>query len=192
MYQVEYTTSSGRRSKKRNMDEHDGSVSGMKKATKSRSGKKTSKRSSKANNLRTQRAAARNALNMFSQISGTSTDEEDEEDEDDYSSEDELMEQDFSSQNTRSDRNVHTLLQKNGNERCSSSNASSEQRPTAPNVEHRKRLIVKFPIRDPNHPSTSVMPTDIGTGLDTSFDPLSITRYGKLRKTLNFLLMSKF
>lgn len=75
--QIEVTTSSGRRVKRKNLDEYDGDSSFRRK--KSKNGRKASKKkSSKSKSLRPQRAAARNALHLFSRITGASTDGEDE------------------------------------------------------------------------------------------------------------------
>ncbi|CBI36946.3 unnamed protein product, partial [Vitis vinifera] len=77
--EVEIMTSSGRRVKRRNLNECDG-TSSRSRTKKSKNGRKVSKRnSSKIQSLRPQRAAKRNALNMFSQITETSTEGDDEE-----------------------------------------------------------------------------------------------------------------
>lgn len=78
-FQVELTTASGRRVKKRILDEQEGTSSRSKRYKKSKIGQRTSRRkSTKSKSLRPQRVAARNAINNFSQIPETSTDEEDE------------------------------------------------------------------------------------------------------------------
>lgn len=75
--QIEVMTSSGRRVKRKNLDEYDGDSSFR--CGKSKNGRKSSKKkSSKSKSLRPQRAAARNALHLFSRITGASTDGEDE------------------------------------------------------------------------------------------------------------------
>ncbi|KAH9617969.1 hypothetical protein KSS87_003832 [Heliosperma pusillum] len=70
----EVTTSSGRRVKKRNLDECDGSSHRVHQKLKSKNGRKNSKKSSKGS--RPRRAAARNALTLFSKIKGNSSEQE--------------------------------------------------------------------------------------------------------------------
>lgn len=78
--EIEVTTSSGRRVKRKNLDEYDGESSLVhNRRRKFKNGRKASrKKSSSSKSLRPQRAAARNALNLFSRITGASTDGEDE------------------------------------------------------------------------------------------------------------------
>lgn len=103
-------TTSGRRVKKRNLDEPDGNTSGSIKRKKPKTGHKLSKRKScKAKTFRPQRVAARNARNMLSQISGTSTDEEDEDDLEYNSSDNESVLQDLNIQSEEFSRNLHNL-----------------------------------------------------------------------------------
>ncbi|KAI3469301.1 hypothetical protein Pfo_025964 [Paulownia fortunei] len=71
--EVEIMTSSGRRVKRKNLDECDGSLIRNNRTRKSRIGRKASSKKSSSKS-RPQRAAARNALHLFSRITGTSTD----------------------------------------------------------------------------------------------------------------------
>ncbi|KAL7144369.1 hypothetical protein ABFS83_07G007100 [Erythranthe nasuta] len=70
---VEIMTSSGRRVKRKNLDECDGTLIRNNRSRKSGNGRKASKKKSSSKS-RPQRAAARNALHLFSRITGTSTD----------------------------------------------------------------------------------------------------------------------
>ena len=73
--QTEITTSSGRRVKKRNLDECDGNSHNIEQHRRSRNGQKRSKKKSvKAS--RPQRRAARNALTLFSKIKGSTSDQD--------------------------------------------------------------------------------------------------------------------
>ncbi|XP_071906255.1 uncharacterized protein [Coffea arabica] len=77
--EIEVTTSSGRRVKRKNLDEYGDSSLVISRSRKSKLGRKVSrKRSSLSKSLRPQRAAARNALHLFSRITGTSADLEEE------------------------------------------------------------------------------------------------------------------
>lgn len=103
-------TTSGRRVKKRNLDEPDGNTSGSIKRKKPKTGHKLSKRKScKAKTFRPQRVAARNARNMLSQISGTSTDEEGEDDLEYNSSDNESVLQDLNIQSEEFGRKLHDM-----------------------------------------------------------------------------------
>lgn len=145
---VEVTTSSGRRIRKRNLDECNGNTSGSSRPPKKSKGrlKSSKKKSSKAKTLRPQRIAAHNARNMFSQYGETSTDREDN-DSDDESSDsfqysDDLSEPEREMDN-KCDELKKPLLEKFANvskpPECSQSQA---------NVESRPRLVVKFSLRD--------------------------------------------
>ncbi|XP_075639920.1 uncharacterized protein LOC142611701 isoform X1 [Castanea sativa] len=153
--EVELMTSSGRRVKKRNLDECHGTISGSNRMKKSRSSRKVSKRkSSKAKIMRPQRVAALNALNMFSQITGTSSDEEDENESENDSSDSELVLQDSDIQSNESDANLQNMQQKCTKEEHSSLDeltdvaklpASSESQSI---VGNKRRLVLKFSLRD--------------------------------------------
>lgn len=148
-------TSSGRRVKKRNLDECHGTISGSNRMKKSRSSRKVSKRkSSKAKIMRPQRVAALNALNMFSQITGTSSDEEDENGSENDSSDSESELQDSDIQSNESDANLQNMQQKCTKEEHSSLDeltdvaklpASSESQSI---VGNKRRLVLKFSLRD--------------------------------------------
>ncbi|XP_042055216.1 bromodomain and WD repeat-containing protein 1-like isoform X2 [Salvia splendens] len=116
---VEIMTSSGRRVKRRNLDQSDDSSIRNNRTRKSRNGKKT-KRKKSSSKSRPQRAAARNALHLFSRITGASTDG-DINGSDHNSSESESALQDSSFESEESDASL-------------------------PN--ERKKLILKLPNRD--------------------------------------------
>ncbi|XP_061338407.1 uncharacterized protein LOC133285221 isoform X2 [Gastrolobium bilobum] len=145
--EVEVMTSSGRRVRKRNLDECNGNTSGSNRTKKSKGSLKSSKRkSSKAKPLRPQRIAAHNARNMFSQIGETTTDGEDSDSEDELS--DSLQDSDKLSESERKLHNKHDefkrpILQDFAN--VSKPPAYSESQV---NNENRRRLVVKFSLRD--------------------------------------------
>jgi len=146
--QVEVTTSSGRRARKRNLDECNGNTSGSNRpCKKSKGSSKSSKRkSSKAKTSRPQRVAAHNARHMFSQIDETSTDEEDN-DSNDESSDSFQDADDFSEpereMDVKRDEFKKSLVKKFSN--VSNPPACSESQS---NVETRPRLVLKFSLRD--------------------------------------------
>ncbi|CAH9097729.1 unnamed protein product [Cuscuta epithymum] len=76
--EAEVMTSSGRRVKRKNLDEYDGSLHRNNHGRKSRNARKTSKKKSSKSLMRPRRAAARNALHLFSRITGASMEREDE------------------------------------------------------------------------------------------------------------------
>lgn len=107
--EIEITTSSGRRVKRRNLDEQDGTIAS--KATKARSSRNgriaAGKKKSKLKSLRPQRRAARNALSLFSKITvGSSDGEEDEEDLESSSSESESLPPDSNTQSNDSEKSM--------------------------------------------------------------------------------------
>ena len=70
-------TSSGRRVKRRNLDEGaDNALSSHRSRRRKSNRKASSRRSSKSKSSRPRRAAARNALHLFSRINGVPTDGE--------------------------------------------------------------------------------------------------------------------
>ncbi|KAE8685834.1 bromodomain and WD repeat-containing protein 3-like isoform X4 [Hibiscus syriacus] len=158
--EIEFMTSSGRRVKRRNLDECDGNSFSNGPIRKSRNGRKalrrkssTSKTSSKSS--RPRRAAARNALHFFSKITGTSTDVEEYDSEGD-SSESESMIQDSYVESDESDGdlpNGQIKLSKGKevffgeSEDVAKTNALPESHNAAGN---RRRLVLKFPARNPN------------------------------------------
>lgn len=154
-------TASGRRVKKRNLDERDGSVSGSNRNRKSKNSQKALKRkSSKAKSLRPQRVAARNARSMFSRITGTSTGEEDSDSEYNSSNSDSDL-QDSRIQSKESDRNLQNVQQQHKREE-EQTMVESEYIPkplelaeSQSNIGNRKRLVLKFSLRD----SKKLMPS---------------------------------
>lgn len=139
-------TSSGRRVRKRNLDKFDGNPSGSNRTKKSRSSSKSSKRkSSKAKTLRPQRIAARNARNMFSQISETSNGEDD--DSEDESS-DSLQDSDILSEPERNMHNKSEELEQPILEKFANVAKPPADSQSQVNVENRRRLVLKFSLRD--------------------------------------------
>ncbi|KAI0529449.1 hypothetical protein KFK09_001999 [Dendrobium nobile] len=110
--EVEITTSSGRRVKRRNLDEQDGAIaSKVTKVRPSRNGRIAArKKKSKLKSLRPQRRAARNALSLFSQIS----DEEDEDELECSSSESESLLPDSNSQSNESESSLRGRQMQHG------------------------------------------------------------------------------
>ncbi|RDX89617.1 Bromodomain and WD repeat-containing protein 1, partial [Mucuna pruriens] len=153
---VEVMTSSGRRVRKRNLDECNGNTSGSNRPPKKSKGslKSSKRKSSKAKTLRPQRVAAHNARNMFSQIGETSTDGEDndfdDETSDSFQDSVDLSEPEREIDNKRGDFKK-PLLEKFAN--VSKPPACTESQA---NVESRPRLVVKFSLRD----SKKNVPTD--------------------------------
>lgn len=146
-------SSSGRRAKKRNLDECDGSIAGSNGAKKLKSGGKVSKRkSSMAKASRPQRVAARNALNMFSRITGTSTDGEDEDYSEDDTSNSESDLQDSNIQVSKSDRYLQNVQEKCTKEEKLVLDKDIANRPELPEsqsvIGNRKKLVLKFSLRD--------------------------------------------
>lgn len=148
-FQPELVTSSGRRVKKRNVDDADGSSSGSKKSKRPRTGRKVSKRkSSKSKILRPQRVAASNARHMFSRITEVSTDEEGEDDSEYESSDSESALQCVSIQSADSGEvNMHQTLTKEEETYVDIPNPPTlhESQST---IGNRKRLVLKFSLRD--------------------------------------------
>lgn len=149
-------TSSGRRVKRRNLDECDGNSLKCNRTRKSRNGRKASKRkSSKSKSLRPQRAAARNALNLFSKITGTSTDDEDEDGSENLS-ESESSLQDSVIESDESERSLQTeQIKHSKGKEVSLDDSEDVFEPYKPpesliNGGNRKRLVLKLPIRDSN------------------------------------------
>ncbi|XP_056694700.1 uncharacterized protein [Spinacia oleracea] len=153
---TEITTSSGRRVKRRNLDECDGSTHRVDQKRKSRNGRKRSKKkSSKAS--RPQRAAARNALTLFSKIKGSMPDQDqDEYGSEGYSSESESVLEDSYFEGEESDKLIPDDRAKNikGKEVALDDSEdisrSKEFLESHENGWNRRRLVLKFPVRDPN------------------------------------------
>ncbi|XP_068661655.1 uncharacterized protein [Aristolochia californica] len=146
-HKAEFITSSGRRVRRRNLDECSGSLFRTNRKRKSRSGRSASKRkSSTSKSSRPRRLAARNALNLFSRITGTSTDGEDDgiSAESDSSDSESLM-PDSNILSNESDRLVQCVKNESAEE------FDSMVRPTElsePRAGHKRRLVLKLPVRD--------------------------------------------
>lgn len=150
--EVEIMTSSGRRVKRKNLDECNGDSLGSNRR-KSRHGQKDSRRkSSSSKSSRPQRAAARNALNLFSRLTGVSADRDEEEDRSESSLESESMLQDssmgseeseLSSQNKQPNHSKGKEVLVDESEDVVKPHECSESHLIAGN----RRLVVKFPTR---------------------------------------------
>ncbi|KAL5996374.1 hypothetical protein ACLOJK_026451 [Asimina triloba] len=149
--EVEFTTS-GRRVKRRNLDERDGMVSKSKKRWKSRKGRSASRRkSSTSKSLRPQRLAARNALNLFSRINGTSTDGEEEEAGSETDSESESLQPDSNTQSDESNMSTEKEQQKQSKENSVSLDACdtvAELPESKDKGANKRRLVLKFSVPD--------------------------------------------
>lgn len=111
--EAEIMTSSGRRVKRRNLDECDDNLfRNNNRSRKLRIDRKASrkKKSSLSNSLRPQRAAARNALNLFSRITGKSTDADDEDGLEHDSSESESILDDSNDESEESEASLENEL----------------------------------------------------------------------------------
>lgn len=142
--QVEVMTSSGRRVRKRNLDECNGNTSGSNRTKKSKGSLKSSRRkSSKTKKLRPQRVAAHNARNMLSQIGETSTDEEDNDSEDELSesfqNSDDLSEPERKRHNNRDEHKKPILEELDDVSKPSAY-------PEVPAIAERPRLVVKISL----------------------------------------------
>ncbi|XP_061344787.1 uncharacterized protein LOC133290675 [Gastrolobium bilobum] len=151
--ETEIMTSSGRRVKRRNLDECDGNSFSSSRSRKGKSGKKKSRRkSSKSKSSRPQRAAARNALHLFSKITGTPTDGEEDSLVDDFSdSESTLQESNIDSDESGKALQNDQLNYSKGKEVSlyeSDEMKSHELTETHVNGMNRRRLVLKLPIRD--------------------------------------------
>lgn len=146
-------TSSGRRVKRKNLDECDNSSHRINRSRKSRHGRKAKKKSS-SKFLRPQRAAARNALHLFSRISGTSTEGEDDYSSESYSSNSETTLQDSNNGNEDSDVSLNSERHghSKGKEICVDHSDETNKLQPFPNSNLnggiRKRLVLKLPNRD--------------------------------------------
>ncbi|GFZ11507.1 WD40/YVTN repeat and Bromo-WDR9-I-like domain-containing protein [Actinidia rufa] len=154
----EIMTSSGRRIKRKNLDDGDGDALRKNWRRKSRQGHKASrKKSSSLKTLRPQRAAARNALTLFSRITGgVPTDGEEEEEGSENSSESEATLQDSNIDSEESDKSLQNKRHEHSkgkevlvdeSEGVVRPHEDSEHRISAGN---RGRLVLKFPVRDLN------------------------------------------
>ncbi|KAL2341692.1 hypothetical protein Fmac_009632 [Flemingia macrophylla] len=155
---TEIMTSSGRRVKRRNLDECDGNTFGSSRSRKGKSGQKTSRRkSSKSKSSRPQRAAARNALHLFSKITGTPTDGEEDSLIGDFSdSESTLQESNIDSDESGGSLQNDQLYCSKGKEVSydeSEDTKSRELTGSHVNSMNKRRLVLKLPIRDIAKPS---------------------------------------
>ncbi|KAI4334951.1 hypothetical protein L6164_013646 [Bauhinia variegata] len=150
--ETEVMTSSGRRVKRRNLDECDSFTSNR--SRKGKSGRKVSKKkSSKSKSSRPQRVAARNALHLFSKITGTPTDgeEEDSLDGDFSDSESTIQESNFDSDESGRDLENDILKYSKGKEvSIDESEDLKSHEPPEPHINamNRRRLVLKLPVRD--------------------------------------------
>ncbi|KAL5069028.1 hypothetical protein RYX36_019915 [Vicia faba] len=142
---------SGRRVRKRNLEECNGKTSGNNRVKKSKASSKSAKRkSSKAKTSRPLRTAAHNARNMLSHIDETSTDGED-----NYSEEESSDSFEDSENHSEPERKVHIKreepkkapLEKSAN--VSKPPPYSEAQTT---LESRPRLVLKFSLSKKNVP----------------------------------------
>lgn len=154
--EIEIMTSSGRRVKRRNMDEYDDDSHRIRESHKSRSKAKASKKSSSSKSSRPQRVAARNALNFFSRITGASLDVEDEDGLEDEFSGSESSLQNSSFESEESDRFVLGEQMKLAKGKGIVSDESDDGdmqldfHESYKNAGTRKRLVLKFSSRDKN------------------------------------------
>ncbi|CAJ1963244.1 unnamed protein product [Sphenostylis stenocarpa] len=151
--ETEIMTSSGRRVKRRNLDECDGNTISSSRSRKGKSGQKISRRkSSKSKSSRPQRAAARNALHLFSKITGTPTDGDEDSLVGDYSdSESTLQESNIDSDESGGTLQNDRLNYSKGKEVSyyeSDDTKSRELTETHVNSMNKRRLVLKLPIRD--------------------------------------------
>lgn len=155
--EAEFITSSGRRLKRRHLNECDGTTSRMSRSRKSRKGKKSLKRKpSTSKSLRPQRAAARNARHWLSQFNGEGTDEDGGTSEDETSdSESVLAESDI--QSIESDRSVQNIQHKSlkGKEVSSDELVSTSELQPHTIAKDQRRFVLKLPVRNPkvSHPA---------------------------------------
>ncbi|KAL5782167.1 hypothetical protein ACOSP7_007196 [Xanthoceras sorbifolium] len=154
--EVEVMTSSGRRVKRRNLDESDGNLVRNNRTKKSNSQKVSKRRkSSKSKSFRPQRAAARNARSLFSKITGTSTDGEDEDGSDSELSESESALQDSNIESEESSRSLLNEQTRHSKGKEISLDESEdvvkfEIPESHVNAGTRTRLVLRLPVRDSN------------------------------------------
>ncbi|KAL1359050.1 hypothetical protein HN51_004293 [Arachis hypogaea] len=150
--EIEIMTSSGRRVKRRNLDEVDGNNLTGSRSRKGKSGQKASRKTSKSKSSRPQRAAARNALHLFSKITGTPTDGEDDSLVGDFSDSESTL-QDSNMDTDESDRAAQNDQLKSSKGKEVSTYESEDMKShglteTDAVAGNRRRLVLKFPIRD--------------------------------------------
>jgi len=150
--QVEFMTSSGRRVKRRNLDERDGTtISRTHRKQRSKHGRLGSrKKSSKSKAMRPQRRSARNALSFFSKMAGGSSDEDDDLESSSLESESEFP--DSNTQSIESERSIKNSEMKLETVKDASKDECEDVvKPSAEvqaNPGNRRRLVLKLPCRD--------------------------------------------
>ncbi|KAK2394819.1 WD40 domain-containing protein [Trifolium repens] len=152
---IDITTSSGRRVKRRNLDECEDNVHSTSRSRKGKGGRKTSRRkSSKSKSSRPQRAAARNALNLFSKITGGPIEgEEDSLVGDSSDSDSTLQESNIDSEESgRASQNDRQNYSK-GKEVLRYESEDSKPHELTESHVNRRRLVLKFPIRGSSKPA---------------------------------------
>ncbi|KAF3322688.1 bromodomain and WD repeat-containing protein 3-like protein [Carex littledalei] len=153
--EAELVTSSGRRVKRRNLEEPEEPVAvGQSRAHKTRKSKhvgrvRPRKKSPKSRELRPQRRAARNALSLFSKITGASSDAEEDEEEGEEDSESSYSESDsmipeLKGKESQSSSMLSYELKKHVQEREGYTQNGGTTSQT------RRRLILKLPHRNSN------------------------------------------
>ncbi|XP_020529700.1 bromodomain and WD repeat-containing protein 1 isoform X2 [Amborella trichopoda] len=156
--EAEFLTSSGRRVKRRNLDECDGTVSRPKRTRCLRNGK-SAKKGSSSKSARPRRRAAKNALNLFSQIGGSSDGEDEEEELGSDSLETESQPLDSNGPSNESGKSIQTRKQKHVAEEEASQDEFTvnvtkaakalDAEPDPQNHAGNRRLVLKLPLRDP-------------------------------------------
>ncbi|XP_073311170.1 uncharacterized protein [Primulina huaijiensis] len=153
--------SSGKIVKKKLSDDQNGTSSRIKRYKKSKTGQRTSRRKSRTSKLlRPQRIAARNAINTFSQMSEASTEGEDDGSEEDGSegdssdSESSFEGSDFWSTEQNEQMN-HSTVAKISSNRSKDVIKPLKGLQSETGVESKKKLVVKFSLRDPPTPALS-------------------------------------
>lgn len=142
------STSSGRRVRKRNLNDCDGMPSGSNRIKKSKKRRKSSKRkSSNTRMLRPQRIAARNARNMLSQMDEESTTDEEDADLEDESS-DSLQDSDVVSEPERKSPNLGEEQKQPFLDALADASKPPASSESQANVGNKRRLVLKFSLRD--------------------------------------------
>ncbi|KAG7018575.1 Bromodomain and WD repeat-containing protein 1 [Cucurbita argyrosperma subsp. argyrosperma] len=152
---MEVMTSSGRRVKRRNMDEYEGDTVRNSRNRKLKSGHRASKKKSASKSLRPQRAAARNARNWISSFKGKCTDGEDE-----YESGGDCSESESTLEDSdiESDEYERSLQNRNKHSKGKEVFLDEAELITKPldvpesrvDSGNRKKLILKFSLKNPN------------------------------------------
>lgn len=150
---VELMTSSGRRIKRRNLDERDGTLSRSNISKKSRTGRKVKgRKSSKSKSLRPQRYSARSSTHKGPKWAATSTD-----DEEDLGSESDSLESESvpPDSNIESNESDGSLNQRHSKGKATMFDESENVPKTFVPAESqvtKRRLVLKLPARDSKRP----------------------------------------